>query len=44
MDALTLDQIRGFLSVVDEGSFPKGAKSLQRVQSAVTYALFDRSA
>jgi DNA-binding transcriptional LysR family regulator len=55
MDALTLDQIRVFLSVVDEGSFPKAAKSLQRAQSAVTYAirkleaeigvpLFDRSA
>ena len=55
MDALTLDQVRVFLSVVDEGSFPKAAKSLQRAQSAVTYAirkleaeigvpLFDRSA
>src|ERR1700686_583221 len=55
MDALTLDQIRVFLSVVDEGSFPKAEKSLQRAQSAVTYAirkleaaigvpLFDRSA
>ena len=55
MDARTLDQIRVFLSVVDEGSFPKAAKSLQRAQSAVTYAirkleaeigvpLFDRSA
>jgi DNA-binding transcriptional LysR family regulator len=55
MDALTLDQIRVFLSVVDEGSFPKAAKSLRRAQSAVTYAirkleaeiglpLFDRSA
>lgn len=55
MDALTFDQIRVFLSVVDEGSFPKAAKSLQRAQSAVTYAirkleaeigvpLFDRSA
>src|SRR3984957_4614796 len=55
MDALTLDQIRVFLSVVDEGSFSKAAKSLQRAQSAVTYAIrkleaeigprvFDRSA
>ncbi len=55
MDALTLDQIRVFLAVVDEGSFPKAAKSLNRAQSAVTYAirkleaeigvpLFDRSA
>jgi DNA-binding transcriptional LysR family regulator len=55
LDALTLDQIRVFLSVVDAGSFPKAAKSLQRAQSAITYAirkleaeigvqLFDRSA
>jgi DNA-binding transcriptional LysR family regulator len=55
MDTVTLDQISVFLSVVDEGSFPKAAKSLQRAQSAVTYAirkleaeigvpLFDRSA
>lgn len=55
MDALTLDQIKVFLSVIDEGSFPKAAKSLHRAQSAVTYAirkleaeigvpLFDRSA
>src|SRR6202051_5023379 len=55
MDALTLDQIRVFLSVVDEGSFPKAAKSLQRGKSTVTDAirkleaeiggpLFDRSA
>jgi DNA-binding transcriptional LysR family regulator len=54
MDALTFDQIRVFLSVVDQGSFPKAAKSLKRAQSAVTYAirkleaeigvqLFDRS-
>lgn len=55
MNSLTLDQIRVFLSIVDEGSFPKAAKSLRRAQSAVTYAirkleaeigvpLFDRSA
>ena len=54
MDALTFDQIKVFLSVVDQGSFPKAAKSLKRAQSAVTYAirkleaeigvqLFDRS-
>jgi DNA-binding transcriptional LysR family regulator len=54
MDALTLDQIRVFLAIVDEGSFPKAAKVLNRAQSAVTYAirkleadaglpLFDRS-
>ena len=32
MDALTFDQIRVFLSVVDEGSFPKAAKSLNRAR------------
>ena len=55
MDTLTLDQIRVFLSIVDEGSFPKAAKLLGRAQSAITYSirkleadvgvpLFDRSA
>lgn len=55
MDAVTLDQVRVFLAIVDEGSFPKAAKTLRRAQSAVTYAirkleaqsgvpLFDRSA
>ena len=54
MDSLTLDQIKVFLAIVDEGSFPKAAKHLNRAQSAVTYAvrkleadagvpLFDRS-
>ena len=55
MDALTLDQIQIFLAVVDEGSFSKAAKKLNRAQSAVTYGiqkleaqiglpLFDRTA
>lgn len=55
MDAFTLDQMRVFLAVVDQGSFPKAARALNRAQSAVTYAirkletqiqvsLFDRSA
>ena len=55
MDGVTLDQIKVFLAIVDEGSFPKAAKSLNRAPSAVTYAirnleaqvgvqLFDRSA
>lgn len=55
MDALTLDQIQIFLAVVDEGSFSKAAKKLNRAQSAVTYGvqkleaqidmlLFDRAA
>ncbi|QDE37744.1 LysR family transcriptional regulator [Luteibacter pinisoli] len=55
MDALTLDQIQIFLTVVDEGSFTVAAKRLNRARSAVTYGiqkleaqiglpLFDRSA
>lgn len=55
MDSLTLDQIQIFLVVVDEGSFSKAARKLNRAQSAVTYgiqkleaqiglALFDRAA
>ncbi|WP_428487850.1 LysR family transcriptional regulator [Rhodopila sp.] len=55
MDGFTLDQIRIFLAVVDEGSFSKAAKKLNRAQSAVTYGvqkleaqtdtpLFDRTA
>jgi len=55
MDSLTLDQIQILLTVVDEGSFSKAAKKLNRAQSAVTYGiqkleaqidipLFDRSA
>lgn len=55
MDSLTLDQIHLFLTVVDQGSFSKAAKKLNRAQSAVTYGiqkleaqidlpLFDRAA
>ncbi len=51
---ITLDQLRVFIAVVDEGSFSKAAKRLRRAQSAVSYAianlerllavdLFDRS-
>jgi DNA-binding transcriptional LysR family regulator len=51
---ITLDQLRVFLTVVDEGSFSRAAKRLRRVQSAVSYSianlerllsveLFDRS-
>jgi DNA-binding transcriptional LysR family regulator len=39
MDSLTLDQIQLFLTVVDEGSFTKAAKKLNRAQSAVTYGI-----
>jgi DNA-binding transcriptional LysR family regulator len=55
MEALTLDQIQIFLTVVDEGSFTLAAKRLNRARSAVTYGiqrleaqiglpLFDRTA
>lgn len=55
MDSLTLDQLQIFLAIVDEGSFSKAAKKLNRAQSAVTYGiqkleaqfdlpLFDRTA
>ena len=55
MDSLTLDQMQLFLTVVDQGSFSRAAKSLNRAQSAVTYgiqkleaqiglSLFDRTA
>ena len=54
LDALTLDQLRIFVSAVDEGSFSAAARKLGRVQSAVSQsvaaleghlgvALFDRS-
>ena len=50
----TLDQLTGFLAVVDEGSFSAAGRRLGRVQSAISYAvaqleqalgtrLFDRS-
>jgi len=55
MDALTLDQLRIFLAIVDAGSFSEAARQLNRAQSAVTYGiqkleaqvgmqLFDRAA
>lgn len=55
LDALTLDQMRMFVSVAEAGSFRSGAARLLRAQSAVSYAianlehqldvsLFDRSA
>src|ERR1700744_5079799 len=53
-DALTLDQLRLFLAVVDAGGFSAAARALKRAQSAVSYGvanlerqlstvLFDRS-
>jgi len=38
-DAVTLDQLRGFLAVVEEGSFSAAARRLGRVQSAVSHAM-----
>lgn len=39
LDALTLDQIRMFVAVVDAGSFRSGAARLSRVQSGVSNAI-----
>jgi DNA-binding transcriptional LysR family regulator len=55
MDAISFDQIQVFLAVAEQGSFSAAARSLNRTQSAVTYAvqklegqvgfaLFDRAA
>lgn len=54
LDALTLDQLRTFVAVVESGSFRAAAQRLGRVQSAISHAvanleatlgvtLFDRS-
>jgi DNA-binding transcriptional LysR family regulator len=53
-DPVTLDQLRAFVTIVEQGSFSAAAKKLQRVQSAISkslanledqlgVALFDRS-
>ena len=39
LDALTLDQLRLFAAVADEGSFSAAARKLGRAQSAVSYGL-----
>lgn len=39
IDALTLDQMRTFVTVVETGSFRSGAARLLRVQSAVSHAI-----
>jgi DNA-binding transcriptional LysR family regulator len=36
---VTLDQLRTFIAVVDEGSFSAAARKLRRVQSAVSHAM-----
>ena len=38
-DPITLDQLRAFLTVVEEGSFSAAARKLQRVQSAISTAM-----
>ncbi|SEN05916.1 transcriptional regulator, LysR family [Stigmatella aurantiaca] len=39
LDAITLDQLRTFVAVVDEGSFSAAGRKLRRVQSAVSHAM-----
>lgn len=39
LDAFTLDQLRMFVAIVDEGSFSAAARRLQRVQSAISHAM-----
>lgn len=39
LDALTLDQLRMFVTVADAGSFRSGAGRLRRAQSAVSHAI-----
>jgi DNA-binding transcriptional LysR family regulator len=39
MDAVTLDQLRAFVTVVEEGSFSAAARKLKRVQSAISTAM-----
>jgi DNA-binding transcriptional LysR family regulator len=38
-DPVTLEQLRSFLAVVEEGSFSAAARRLKRVQSAVSHAI-----
>jgi DNA-binding transcriptional LysR family regulator len=39
LDPITLDQLRTFVAVVDEGSFSAAARKLRRVQSAISHAM-----
>jgi DNA-binding transcriptional LysR family regulator len=39
LDAITLDQLRTFVAVADEGSFSAAGRRLKRVQSAVSHAM-----
>jgi DNA-binding transcriptional LysR family regulator len=38
-DAVTLDQLRAFVTVVEEGSFSAAARKLKRVQSAISTSM-----
>src|SRR5438552_17967041 len=38
-DPITLDQLRAFVAVVEEGSFSAAARKLRRVQSAISTAM-----
>ncbi|WP_437546740.1 LysR family transcriptional regulator [Sorangium sp. So ce367] len=38
-DSITLEQLRTFIAVADEGSFSAAARKLRRVQSAVSHAM-----
>lgn len=44
LDALTLDQMRIFVTVADSGSFRAGAGKLSRVQSAISHAIANMEA
>ncbi len=44
LDALTLDQMRTFVTVAESGSFRAGAIRLSRVQSAVSHAIANMEA
>lgn len=39
LDAITLDQLRTFIAIADEGSFSSAGRKLKRVQSAVSHAM-----
>src|SRR5262245_40668751 len=38
-DPVTLDQLRAFVTVVEEGSFSAAARKLRRVQSAISSSM-----
>jgi len=44
VEELTLDQLRTFIAVAEEGSFSAAGRKLRRVQSAVSYAIHNLEA